>query len=133
TTTCVSRFDVERTSMPQAEMRTAGVIIAESTWTADDNWSIRIFFLQSLIAARLPAKVVDEYGLRAVTQRIRSTNAPTVNAYAVSTHPQPHEVFEPGVIQRRKRLHIFVTQQREQRKIGTKDQGPGEDVGGKRC
>src|SRR5262252_677754 len=42
-TTCIRRFDVDRTSMPQAEIRTAGVIIADRTWSADDNWSIRSF------------------------------------------------------------------------------------------
>src|SRR5215831_13994055 len=42
-TTFIRRFDVDRTSMPHAEMRTAGVIMADRTSSADDNWSIRSF------------------------------------------------------------------------------------------
>ena len=36
-------FDPRATKNPFAEMRTAGVIIADRTWSADDNWSIMDF------------------------------------------------------------------------------------------
>ena len=81
--------------------------------------------MSSAPGKRSPAKLIDQDRLCIGRERISRTDAPTVDAAAVGTHPQPHEVLEPWVIEHGKRLRILVAEQRQQCKVAAKDEDAG--------
>ena len=80
------------------------------------------------IAERPPAEVIHENRFLAVTERIRSTDAPTVYAAAIRAHSQAHEMFESRMIQYCEGLRILIAQQRKLREVTAEDEGAQENV-----
>src|SRR5262245_28063911 len=80
-----------------------------------------------MLAERPPAEVIDQHWILAVAKRICGTNAPTIDAAAVSPHSQAYKLFEARVIQNGKGLHVLVAQDREQREVATKNKSFKED------
>ena len=81
-----------------------------------------------MLAERPPAEVIDQHWSLAVADRIYGTNAPAIDAAAISAHPQAYKLFEARVIQNCKGLHVLVAQHREQRKVAAKDKSFKEDA-----
>jgi hypothetical protein len=81
-----------------------------------------------VLAEGPPAEVIDQHWNLAVAERICRTNAPAIDAAAISAHSQAYKLFETRVIQNRKGLHVLVAQHREQRKVAAKDKSFKEDA-----